>query len=210
MLAKCNNAMQAIEALQKHAVDILFLDIQMPDLTGLELLKTMNKKPAVILTTAYSEYALESYEFNVVDYLLKPIPFERFVQAVNKATELIQLKRKPTQVISSATPALAPTKDHFFVKSNHKSVKIRFDDIYYIQGLREYVSIFTKEKRYVTLEAMKNLEDILPKNKFTRTHKSFIVSIEKVDAVVGNMLEMNKKQIPIGKTYRKEVMRVFS
>ena len=210
LVAKCNNSMEAITALENNEVDLMFLDIQMPDLTGLELLRTLKKRPAVIFTTAYSEHALEGYELDVIDYLLKPIPFDRFVQAVNKATERIRGKQQTLTKEVIVKESTSTAKDHFFVKADHKSVKIRYTDVLYIQGLREYVSIFMKERRVVTLESMKNLEDSLPVDMFIRTHRSFIVAIDKVDAVVGHSLELNKKLIPIGKTYRQVVMAVFS
>lgn len=202
LVGVCKNAMEAMQVIRDKEVDLMFLDIQMPDLTGLDLLRTMKVRPAVIFTTAYSEYALQGYELDVVDYLLKPISFERFVQAVNKASELISLRQK-AETKSNET-------DHLIVKADHKLVRIKLEDILYIEGLREYVSIYTKEKRVITLEAMKNLEDILPANKFLRTHRSYIVSINHAEAMNGNNVEINGKLIPVGKTYRDEVLRRFS
>lgn len=203
LVAKCDNALDANNILQDQPVDLMFLDIQMPDLTGLDFIKSLKRKPVIILTTAYSEYALEGYELDVTDYLLKPFSFERFMQAVNKAQELIILKKKEKTSIKTA-------KDHIFVKADYKKVKVNFDDILYIEGLREYVSFFTKDKRIVTLEAMKNLEQILPADQFIRVHKSYIIPLKKVEAVVGNMLEIAGKNIPIGKSYREKVMKLFS
>lgn len=199
--SSAKNALEAIECIRDNPIDLMFLDIQMPDLTGLDLLKTMQKKPAVILTTAYSEYALQGYELDVVDYLLKPIGFERFVQAVNKASDLIELRRVNAQ---------EKEIDHLTVRADHKLVRIKLEDILYIEGLREYVSIFTKEKRVITLESMKNLEDILPPKKFLRTHRSYIVSLDKTDAINGNSVEINGKLLPIGKTYKEGVLKRFS
>ena len=214
IIAKCSNALTALEILQKENIDILFLDIQMPDLTGLELLKIIKNRPAVILTTAYSDHAIEGFQLDVLDYLLKPIPFERFVQAVNKACEWTNYKKllsstsQLQQVPSEKTQELKEDR-FFFVKSDYKQIKILFDDILYVEGLREYVSIFTKEKRIITLETMKNMEIILPSNDFLRIHKSYIVNLQKIDAVNGNMLEVGKEKIPIGKSYKEEVMKVL-
>jgi two-component system, LytTR family, response regulator len=211
VVAKCSNAMEAMAALQNGNIDIMFLDIQMPDLTGLELLKSIKNKPVVILTTAYSEYALESYDFDITDYLLKPIRFERFIQAINKATELLNLKkRKEVFIPGTAEKTEKNTKDHLFVKSDYKLIKIKFEDILYIEGLREYVSIYTKEKRIITLEAMKNLEDNLPSEKFVRIHKSYIVATDKIEAITGNCVEINKKLLPIGKTYRDKISGIIN
>lgn len=202
LIGVCKNAMDAMQVIREKQVDLMFLDIQMPDLTGLDMLKTMKTRPAVIFTTAYSEYALQGYELDVVDYLLKPISFERFVQAVNKASELISLRKKANTKSEGI--------DHLIVKADHKLVRIKLEDILYIEGLREYVSIYTREKRVITLEAMKNLESILPENKFLRTHRSYIVSIAHVEAMNGNNVEINSKLIPVGKTYRDEVLKRFS
>ena len=201
LVAKCENAMEANQHLKENNIDVMFLDIQMPDLTGLELLKSLKQKPVVILTTAYSEYALEGYELDVTDYLVKPFSFERFVQSVNKAKELIALKKGGKQGTAA--------KPHFFVKADYKKVRINHEDILYIEGLREYVSIYTQDKRIITLEAMKNLETTLPNDQFIRVHKSYIIAIDKVNALVGNMVEIGNKQIPIGKIYREKVKQVF-
>lgn len=214
IVAKCSNALSALEILQKENIDILFLDIQMPDLTGIELLKIIKNRPAVILTTAYSDYALEGFQLDVLDYLLKPIAFERFVQAVNKACEWANYKNtlsssNQMQQLTSETKADKPKVRHLFVKSDYKQIKILFDDILYVEGLREYVSIFTKDKRIITLETMKNMEIILPHDEFLRIHKSYIVNLQKIDAVNGNMLEVGKEKIPIGKSYKEEVMKVL-
>ncbi len=212
LVAQCEDGLSAITALQTHNdIDLIFLDIQMPNLSGLDMLATLKHPPAVIFTTAYSEHALEAFQLDAVDYLLKPFSFQRFLQAVNKATERVQYKRQRmsgnTSNNNSADASVEePVKDHFFVKADYKMVKIRYDDIFYIEGLREYVCIYTTQKRIITLESMKNLVSILPANHFMRTHKSYIVSIDKVDAFSGNTLEINGKTIPISKSYKEEVM----
>ena len=186
VVAKCSNALQALEKLQSDRIDLLFLDIQMPDLTGLELLKTMSNPPIVILTTAYSEYAIEGYELNVLDYLLKPIPFERFVKAVNKAQTQFALQQSKT-----ATPSLPnlspiqtpPPKDYIMVKADYKQVKVKFANICYIEGLKEYVGIYTTNgKRLITHSSMKNILTKLPDGQFMRIHKSYIIALDKVQS----------------------------
>jgi len=208
IVGKCSNALSALQILNARQIDILFLDIQMPDLTGIELIKIVKNKPAIILTTAYSEHALEGYRLDITDYLLKPIPFERFVQAANKAIEWCNFKNfNPALPAQNNTTQNLP--DHFFVKSDYKQVKIFFSDILYIEGLREYVSIFTSEKRIITLETLKNMELLLAEQNFIRIHKSYIINKGKVNAINGNMVELGKQKIPIGKSYKAEVLQLL-
>ena len=203
VIGTCENATQAISILQNQPVDLLFLDIQMPDLTGLELIKTLKHKPMVILITAYAEFALEGYQLDVIDYLLKPVAFERFVQAVNKAADRLNLTRKAEQ--ANHPEEIKVEKDHFFVKVDYKLVKIRFEDILYVEGMREYVNIQTAERRHIVYYSMKNMEKVLGE-KFIRCHKSFIISLNKIDSLYGNMIEIGEKEIPIGKSYKETVM----
>ena len=190
----------------KAEVDLLFLDIQMPELTGIELIKSLTNKPLIVLTTAYSEYALAGYELDISDYLLKPVTFERFVKSVNKVHELWQLKQTPKTVQFVEIPT-EKAKDYLMVKADGRLVRVFFEDILYIEGLKEYVSIYTPTQRIITLERMGNLENILPPTRFVRCHKSYIAALAKVTAVDGNQLEINKKLIPIGLSYKEEVMR---
>ncbi len=196
-------------------VDLLFLDIRMPGLTGLELLRSLSVKPLVILITAYSEHAIQGFELDVVDYLVKPVTFERFLQAVNKATQQYQLRHQSTTSSASGSEnleAAAETpKDYFFVKIGFKSVRINFDDILYIEGLKEYVSIYTSDgRKFVKLASLKDLEGILPLNKFLRIHKSYIAAVLKVTAAYGNIVEIGKIELPVGRSYKEDVLRVFS
>lgn len=196
-------------------VDLIFLDIRMPGITGIELLRSMPVKPMVILITAFSEYALEGFELDVVDYLVKPVGFERFLQAVNKATIRHQLLRHagsgtvdPPDIPS---PAEQTEKAYFFVKSGYKSVRINFDDILYIEGLKEYVAIYTAGgSKFVKLAALKDLERILPRRQFLRIHKSYIVAVDKVTAAFGNTVELGNVSLPVGRSYKDEVTAVFS
>jgi DNA-binding LytR/AlgR family response regulator len=196
------NPVEVAEVLDKEHVDILFLDIQMPDLTGIDLLKTLTHKPVVIFTTAYSEYAIESYELDVLDYLVKPFSFERFMKAVNKASDLIRLKQNADTVHAE--------NEYLSIHADHKIYRVRVEDILYIEGLREYVSYYTSDQRIITLASLRKLEESLPKNKFIRIHKSYIVPVDKVKAVEGNMLDIGIKKIPIGRSYRDKVFKVFS
>ncbi|MBV6654151.1 MAG: response regulator transcription factor [Mameliella sp.] len=212
LLQKCSNALEANEALKSKEVDLMFLDIQMPQLTGVDFLKTLNNPPVVIFTTAYPNYAIEGFELNALDYLLKPISLERFIKATNKAIEQIELKRK-----GEAAPAAAPEKDdpgYIFVKADKKLVKIHYQDIIYIEGLKDYVIIRQENSRIITLQTMKSLEDKLPKKIFKRIHRSYIVNIERIDAVVGNMVEVMEKgqakHLPIGKNYRDELLEIVN
>lgn len=196
------NPVEVAEILEGETIDILFLDIQMPDITGIELLKTLTHKPMVIFTTAYSEYALEGYELDVLDYLVKPFSFERFLRAVNKAAEMVKLKQSPGQSSSD--------QEYISINADHKIYRVRLDEILYIEGLREYVSYYTPGKRIITLASLKNLEESLPGNKFIRVHKSYIVPVDKVKALEGNMLDIGIKKIPIGRSYREKVFKIFN
>ena len=205
LVAVCRNPLEAMEVLQEEEVELMFLDIQMPELTGVEFLKSMRVKPAVIFTTAYSEYALEGYQLDVIDYLVKPFSFERFVKAVDKASEMIRLKK-----LDKAGEAAQVKDDFIVVHADHKIYKIRLDDIRYIEGLKEYVSYYTENKRIIALESLKNLEEILPSDRFIRVHRSYIVPVDKIKIMEGNQLEIGGKMIPVGRSYREEVLkRIF-
>lgn len=192
------NAAEALIYLQTEKPELVFLDIQMPEIKGVDFARMIQWKTAVIFTTAYSQYAIESYNLDAIDYLLKPIPFERFLQAVNKASRYLQTD-------TNVTPA--EEKNFLFVKSGYKSVKINFDDILYIEGLKEYVTIYTKNQKVLKLDTLKNLEVVLPKNHFIRVHKSYIVNLIHVKASFGNTLEFNDKQIPIGRAFKELVQQ---
>ncbi len=198
------NPMAAMAGLQESPADLLFLDIQMPELTGVEFLRSMPQKPVVIFTTAYPDYALEGYELDVCDYLLKPIAFERFVQAANKAAELIRLRRN---VPGAAPEPIIQNEGYISVKADHKIYRIGYSEILYIEGLREYVTFHTGQGKIVALESLKNLEEILPSERFMRVHKSYIVNRRKVISLYGNQLEIGKTTIPIGKSYKEEVVK---
>lgn len=205
VVAFCKNSMQALEVLQKETIDLIFLDIQMPDLSGIDLIKSLSHKPLIIFTTAYPDYALEGYSLDVTDYLLKPFSFERFVQSVNKATELLRLKRSP------AVPAIGtPKADFITLNADHKLYKVRYEDILYIEGWKEYVKYHTRDKELVVLQSLKSLEESLPSDRFLRIHRSFIIALDKVTALEGNQVEIGENKVPIGKSYKEVVLkRVF-
>jgi DNA-binding LytR/AlgR family response regulator len=212
LVQKCNNALEANEALKEKEVDLMFLDIQMPQLTGVDFVKTLSNPPIVIFTTAYPNYAVEGFELNALDYLLKPISLERFMKASNKAIAQIELKRGGGSA-SQAAPA-EEEPDYIFVKADKKLVKINYHDIIYIEGLKDYVIIRQEDSRVITLQTMKSLEEKLPQHIFKRIHRSYIVNIERIDAVVGNMVEVMEKgkakHLPIGKNYRDELLEIVN
>ena len=209
LLKAFSNPLEALDFLRNNEVDILFSDIQMPEITGITLLKILQKKPLIILTTAYSEYAIEGYELDVIAYLLKPITFEKFLKAVEKATQLKSEKqplieeKKSLYTEGGTAPIPADIQQFIFVKDGTKLVKIRLPDILYIEGLKDYVSIYTREKKIVTLQTLKSLETQLPDNQFIRIHNSYIVSLEGIDAIDKERVQIGKSFLPISDTYRK-------
>ncbi|MFK7937588.1 MAG: LytR/AlgR family response regulator transcription factor [Saprospiraceae bacterium] len=210
LVQKCSNALEANAALKAQDVDLMFLDIQMPQLTGIDFLKSLDKAPEVIFTTAYPNYAIEGFELNAIDYLLKPISLDRFMKAVNKAEQQIELKRGS----QTAAPSGPEAPDFIFVKADKKLVKVKYDDIIYIEGLKDYVIIRMDSGRVITLQTMKSLEAKLPVGLFKRIHRSYIVAIDKIQAVVGNMVEVKEKgqvkHLPIGKNYREELLGIVN
>ena len=206
LLATFNKATDAYSLIESGKAMLIFLDIQMPGLTGIEFIRTLQKKPAIILTTAYSEYALESYELDVLDYLLKPISFERFAKAVNKAAQLLQFKTnedfKPVSIDPNET---INVRDFIFVKSGYKSVKVSLTDVLFIEGMKEYVVIYTSGHKYTKLDRMKNIEIQLRGQGFIRIHKSYIVSVKQINAVYGNTVEINGEKLPLGRSFKEAV-----
>lgn len=195
LVKACSSPIEALEVLRTTPIDLLFLDVQMPEITGISFLKSLQKKPQVILTTAYSEYALEGYELDVTDYLLKPITFDRFLKAVDKVSQRLQT---PTPEVKTTDAA-----DYIFVKDGTKLVKVRWNDIMYIEGLKDYVTIHTRQQKVVSLQRLKIMEDQLPKEKFMRVHNSFIVAVDAIDVVMKDKVQIGEQLIPIGDTYRK-------
>ena len=213
VVAKCADPLEAMQVLQEKTVDLMFLDIQMPELTGVEFLRTLSQKPLVIFTTAYKDYALEGYELDIVDYLLKPFRFERFLQAVNKAGKL--LKHNDTQTLIDNAKTTKQTtekeKDFILVKADFKVFRIFYKDIFYIESMKEYVAYYTPEGRTLALGSLKKLQhEILPSNQFIRIHKSFIANMNCISVLEGNMVHIGEKKLPIGASYKEDVLkRVF-
>lgn len=199
LIDTCADATKAMEVLSQERIDILLLDIQMPDISGMEMLKLINNKPAVILTTAYSEYAVDAFSLGVVDYLLKPFDYARFIQAINKAVSFT-----PTETLSESN------NDYIMVKADYKLYKVNFDDLLFIEGQHEYVTFHTKTKRITALYSLKNLEDTLPKDKFVRTHKSFIVSIKNIEDIDKTNVSVAGNKIPIGASFRDALIERLS
>lgn len=195
----CKNAVEATNILKTKDVDLIFLDIQLPGMTGLNFLRTLTHPPLVVLTTAYAEFALESDEFNVIDYLLKPISFERFLRTVNKIKE-----GRLFDKITKEVPGTAST--HIFIKANNKFFKINFAEIIYIQSMRDYLKIHTAEYNLVTHQTLNDMESLLPARQFIRVHKSYIVSVAFIKSIYGNSIEADKITIPIGASYKENVM----
>lgn len=208
LVKSCKSPLEALNILQNEKVDLMFLDIQMPDLKGTELLQSLKHKPIVIFTTAYQEYALEGYQLDVIDYMLKPISFERFLQGVNKAAEQIRLL-KSSSALSKEENHQHPVKDqkkYLHLKAEHKVHKILIDEILYIEGLKEYVTFYLEAQKLIVLESLKNLEQLLPHDKFMRIHKSYIINTEKISLLYGNQVKIKDKYIPVGKSYKSEVV----
>jgi DNA-binding LytR/AlgR family response regulator len=197
----CSSPLAAIEVLKQKKVDLLFLDIQMPEITGITLLKVLQKKPLVILTTAYSEYALESYDFDVVDYLLKPITLERFLRAVDKVSQ--RLESGITIPSTKEKLPLGEGQDFIFVKDGTKLVRIRYADILYVEGLKDYVTIYTRQQKITSLQRLKVLEDTLPSTKFIRIHNSYIVALDAIDAIHRGDVQIGTAMLPISDSYKK-------
>jgi DNA-binding LytR/AlgR family response regulator len=206
-----NSPLKVIDLLKSKAIDLLFLDIHMPDISGLDFLKSLENQPFIILTTAYKEFALEGYELNVADYLLKPFSFERFLKAVNKVADLVEMKRQIDDTAGSDTnlPKTQIHEEYLIIRADRKYYKISYDDLIYIQGQKAYVTFYTKQQPITALVALKELEEKLPADRFVRIHKSYIVSVNKIQTLEGNSIEIARKFLPIGKSYRKSVDAIF-
>ena len=203
--------LEALTLIENNEVDILFLDIQMPEITGIDFLKSIEQKTCTVITSAYPEYALEGYQLNVNDYIVKPISFPRFIQAANKIKELITIKRKASayddnsfdQIKHNHINNLDNTDDFITIKSDKKIHRIAFSDILYIEGALEYVSFYLNDNtKILSLNTLRNLEDTLPKNRFLRIHRSYIIALNNIKTIEGNTIEIGKVKLPIGKSYK--------
>lgn len=206
IVAECGDAMKALKELRNHPIDLMFMDIQMPQITGIEFLKTLKHPPKVIITTAYREYALDGFELDVVDYLLKPITFERFLKSINKFYQIAQEEIQSTTSISASLPT---EESYIYVKENKKVLKLYLNEILYVEGLSEYVQIYTERKKIITKTTMNNMQEKLPDEAFMRIHKSFIVSMAKIEAFTSHSIEVLGKELPIGRSYKNSVLEAL-
>ena len=205
LIKTCANVFEVIEAMQKERIDLPISDIQMPDMTGMEFARSLTQRPIIIFSTAYSEYAIESFELDVADYLLKPIEFPRFLQAAYRAKNRYEMKM-PTNETISVQKSSIERDDFITVKDGTKIHKIDYSDLLYIEGQREYVTFHTTQKKITALYVMKNLEDILPKDRFMRVHKSYIVAVKFIEMIEGNMLKVSGETVTIGGSYKNDLL----
>ena len=197
LVGVCEDAIQLNNQLKSQQADLLFLDIEMPYMTGIELLNSLSNPPKVIITSAYAEYAIKGYDLEVSDYLLKPISFDRFLKAVNKAYD---------QLISSQTPVV---QDYLFVKTSLKLEKIRFNDMRFIEGVENYVAIYTSDGKIITHTTLRTILQKLPPERFVQVHKSYLVNIDKIDSIEGNLLGIGKNKIPLSRTYKEAALEII-
>lgn len=200
LIGEYDNAVKATEMILKGEVQLLFLDIQMPKLTGLEFFKTLKTPPPVIFTTAYPQYALEGYEVNALDYLVKPISFDRFLKAAFKAKEYYEVREK------NSAEARADAGSYFFIKADNKLIRVDFNEVLFVEALQNYVVIHTTEKKYITYLTFKSVEDYLPADRFIKTHKSYIIAASRIDSIEGNEIRIGPHHIPISRNLKEEVM----
>ncbi len=205
LLASFDNALDAIDYMKNNPVDLIFLDIQMDELSGIQMLESMNEKPKVVLTTAYDEYALKGYELDVCDYLLKPISFQRFLQACEKVYD--QIFPQPQPDISVPEPgSTEASKGYFFVKNGNITQKINFGDILFVEGMKDYLRIWTTKEKVMTLLSFKKLEEALPPGNFMRIHKSYLVALDKIDSIDRSHVKIGNESLPVGDSYRREFL----
>ena len=197
LVGVCEDAIQLNNQLKSQQADLLFLDIEMPYMTGIELLNSLSNPPKVIITSAYAEYAIKGYDLEVSDYLLKPISFDRFLKAVNKVYD---------QLISSQTPVV---QDYLFVKTSLKLEKIRFNDMRFIEGVENYVAIYTSDGKIITHTTLRTILQKLPPERFVQVHKSYLVNIDKIDSIEGNLLGIGKSKIPLSRTYKEAALEII-
>ncbi len=213
IVVKCTNPLEAITVLNKHKVDLIFLDIEMPNLSGIDLVKALDNMPQFIFTTAYPQYALDGFNLNATDYLVKPIPFHRFLKAVTRAKEKYELENKIgiTQEVAAETINTRIQDNFIFVKSEYENIKIDIDSIKYIQGLKDYIKIYTSksDKAILTLSSFKDILSKLPSSNFIRVHRSFVVNIDFITALQKTKIIVDGIHIPIGDTYKEDVVKRF-
>lgn len=207
---KFQSPFDALDILKSGEVDLLFLDIQMPDITGLEFLKSLEKKPLVVFTTAYDQYALEGYNLDVIDYLLKPIPFERLLKAAGKAQDIFKAQNLNQSNQAEGLIKQSAFPDYIFVKSGYDIIKVNIADIQFIEGLKDYVKIYLPGQPILTLLNLKTIVEKLPPQKFIRVHRSYIVALDKISAIRKNKIIIENKEIPIGEHYKEDFFSMIN
>jgi DNA-binding LytR/AlgR family response regulator len=208
LVGECSNAMEVIESVQRQEVDLIFLDIHMPEILGTELIKILKYPPKIIITTAHQEYALEGYELDVVDYLLKPIKFDRFLKSISKLFH--QSDDVILTSVSTTEKTEAPKEPYLFFRTERKTVKVILKDILYVEGMGNYVKIFTESGVVITKTSLATVEAMLPEDSFVRIHRSFIVSKSKIKSFNNEVVEVSKSEIPIGKLFKNNVIKLLS
>ncbi|WP_319482375.1 LytTR family DNA-binding domain-containing protein [uncultured Draconibacterium sp.] len=203
IVAECSNALEAMPVLQKENIDLLFCDIQMPQITGVDFIRSLLHPPKVIFTTAYRDYAIDAFELNVVDYLLKPISFERFTKAINHFLEL--QTANPT-----STSEKQETREFIFLKADKKHHKINLTEILYFESLGDYVIVYTNDQKIVTKERISHLSDLLPAKRFIQIHRGYIISIDKIESIGAGFVEIKDKKLPVGRNYKPDVQKLLS
>jgi len=206
IVGKCRNAMEAVKLLNEKAIDLIFLDINMPKISGISFLKSLSSPPSVIITTAYSEYALEGFELDVLDYLLKPIPFDRFLKSINKFLE----QKDSTSFVINKDDSTIEDNAHIFIRCDRKLTKIYLDDILYFESEGDYVKVVTSKKSLLTKNKISLFEEKLPADRFTRVHRSFIVNNQSITSVTSSGVEIEKKEIPVSQTYKNQLMKALN
>ncbi|WP_192820720.1 LytTR family DNA-binding domain-containing protein [Rufibacter sp. LB8] len=207
LVQTCASALEAMAVMQRQPVDLLFLDIEMPELTGVQFVQSLSHRPAVIFTTAYPQYALDGFTLDAVDYLLKPIPFDRFLKAVNKVYERAQLQQPRVPAAPTPPVTSSDAEDFIFVKADYKTLRVNLKDILFIEGLKDYVILHTPAKKIITLLSMGKIMEKLPEQDFARVHRSYIVSLHHIEAIEKSRIKIKEQEIPIGDSYREDFMR---
>jgi len=204
IMGECTDAVEASQYLQQNHIDLIFLDINMPKISGIDFLRNLVHPPMVILTTAYSEYALEGYELNIIDYLKKPFSFERFFKAYLKAESYSQIRKNYQTDVETNNQ-----KQFIFLKSDKKNIKINISEICFIEGLGDYIKVYTSAQKFISNLSMKKIIDCLPHEKFLRIHKSYIVAIDKIESLEGNLVKINNSKLPVGNNYKNDLLNLI-
>ena len=204
IMGECTDAVEASQYLQQNHIDLIFLDINMPKISGIDFLRNLVHPPMVILTTAYSEYALEGYELNIIDYLKKPFSFERFFKAYLKAENYSQIRKNYQTDVETNN-----LKQFIFLKSDKKNIKINISEICFIEGLGDYIKVYTSAQKFISNLSMKKIIDCLPHEKFLRIHKSYIVAIDKIESLEGNLVKINNSKLPVGNNYKNDLLNLI-